>query len=132
MTGPVDGLFIIDKAAGITSMEVVRQVKRLCSQRHVGHGGTLDPAATGVLPICLGQATRLMQFLVDGDKEYTATIRLGITTDTYDAEGQTIEERDPSSVTRESLADALDSLRSTIPANPTHVQRAEAPGTPVA
>ena len=118
MTSPVDGLFIIDKAAGITSMEVVRQVKRLCSQRHVGHGGTLDPAATGALPVCLGQATRLMQFLVDGDKEYTATIRLGITTDTYDAEGQTIEERDPSSVTRESLADALDSLRGTIQQTP--------------
>ena len=118
MTGPVDGLFIVDKEAGITSMEVVRQVKRLCSQRHVGHGGTLDPAATGVLPICLGQATRLMQFLVDGDKEYAATIRLGITTDTYDADGQTTEEHDPSGVALEAFEDALDSLRGTIQQTP--------------
>ena len=118
MTRPGDGIFNVDKAAGITSMEVVRQIKRLSPQRHVGHGGTLDPEATGVLPVCLGQATRLMQFLIDGDKEYLATIRLGITTDTYDGVGQILEERDPSSVTLESVTAALGSLRGTIQQTP--------------
>ena len=118
MTSPGDGIFNIDKAAGITSMEVVRQVKRQCSQRHVGHGGTLDPAATGVLPVCLGQATRLMQFLVDSNKDYLATIHLGITTDTYDAQGRVVEERDPSGVTPESFEAALCSHRGTIQQTP--------------
>lgn len=118
MINPQDGFLNIDKEAGITSMEVVRRVKRLCSRRHVGHGGTLDPEATGVLPICLGQATRLMQFLVDSKKEYLGTIRLGVTTDTYDAEGRIVEERDPSGVTPESIAAALDSLRGTIQQTP--------------
>ena len=114
MTGNIDGFFNIDKARGMTSMEVVRQVKRLCAQRHVGHGGTLDPEATGVLPVCLGQATRLMEFVVDGEKEYLAAVRLGITTDTYDATGQVMSEHDFSEVTLDSLTAALDSLRGTI------------------
>ena len=118
MTVVADGFFNIDKPAGMTSMEVVRQVKRLCSQRHVGHGGTLDPEATGVLPICLGQATRLMQFVVDGEKEYLGVIRLGIATDTYDATGQVTEERGFSHVTLDSLTKALDSLRGTIQQTP--------------
>ena len=118
MTSPGDGIFNVDKAGGITSMEVVRRIKRLCSQRHVGHGGTLDPEATGVLPICLGQATRLMQFLVDSEKEYLATIRMGITTDTYDTQGRIVDEQDPSSVTPESLEAALVSLRGTIQQTP--------------
>ncbi|MEE8443339.1 MAG: tRNA pseudouridine(55) synthase TruB, partial [Dehalococcoidia bacterium] len=118
MTSPVDGIFNIDKATGITSMEVVRRVKRLFSRRHVGHGGTLDPDATGVLPVCLGQATRLMQFLVDSKKEYLGTIHLGVTTDTYDAEGQIVEERDPSAVTSDSFEAALRSFQGTIQQTP--------------
>ncbi len=118
MTAPVDGIFNVDKPLGMTSMEAVRQVKRLCSQRHVGHAGTLDPLATGVLPICLGQATRVMQFLVDGDKEYRATVCLGITTDTYDKAGQVVQERDASGVTLEAVHAALDSLRGTIQQTP--------------
>ncbi|MBI4200747.1 MAG: tRNA pseudouridine(55) synthase TruB [Chloroflexi bacterium] len=107
MSSPGDGVFNVDKPHGITSMEVVRQIKHLVSQRHVGHGGTLDPEATGVLPVCLGQATRLMEFLVDSDKEYLATIRLGITTDTYDAQGQVVAEHDSSEVTEEAVKTAL-------------------------
>ena len=118
MTVATDGFFNLDKPLGMTSMEAVRQVKRLCSQRHVGHGGTLDPEATGVLPICLGQATRLMEFVVDGEKEYVAAVRLGIATDTYDATGQVTAERDFSTVTRDSLDAALDSLRGTIQQTP--------------
>lgn len=118
MKGITEGFLNLDKPARTTSMEVVRQVKRLCSQRHVGHAGTLDPEATGVLPVCLGQATRLMQFVVDGVKEYRATIRLGVTTDTYDASGRIVEERDFSGVTLESLAHALGVLRGTIQQTP--------------
>ena len=114
MTGPRDGIFNIDKAAGITSMDVVRQVKRLTSHRHIGHAGTLDPEATGVLPVCLGQATRLMQFVVDGDKEYLTTTRLGVTTDTYDSTGQVVDEKDPSGVTQDMVEAALIPLRGTI------------------
>lgn len=118
MMDATDGFFNMDKAAGITSMEAVRQVKRMCSQRHIGHGGTLDPEATGVLPICLGQATRLMEFVVDSEKEYLATMRLGVSTDTYDATGQVLEEHDFTGVSPESLATALDSLRGTIQQTP--------------
>jgi tRNA pseudouridine55 synthase len=114
MIEPKEGLFNVDKAAGMTSMEVVRQIKRLSSQRHIGHGGTLDPEATGVLPVFLGQATRLMQFLVDGDKEYITTVRLGITTDTYDRDGRVLQECDSSSISREEVMTALDSMRGVI------------------
>lgn len=114
----VDGVFNIDKAAGPTSMDVVRRVKRISSQRRVGHGGTLDPMATGVLPVCMGQATRLMQYLVDGEKEYLATVRLGVATDTYDAEGRTVEERDPSGVSRDAVEAALGPFRGIIEQTP--------------
>lgn len=118
MTPVLDGVFNIDKAGGLTSMDVVRRVKRIFSQRRVGHGGTLDPMATGVLPVCMGQATRLMEYLVNGQKEYLATVRLGATTDTYDAEGRIVEEKDPSGVTRDDVEAALDSFRGTIQQTP--------------
>ena len=111
---PRDGVFNIDKAQGMTSMEVVRQVKRLTLQRHTGHGGTLDPEATGVLPVFLGQATRLMEYMIEGQKEYVGTVHLGIATDTYDAAGQVTEERDASGVTQEALEAALDNFRGVI------------------
>ncbi len=118
MRETIDGVLSIDKPVGLTSMEVVRRVKRLVGQRHVGHGGTLDPQASGLLPVCLGYANRLMQFLVDSTKEYHATIRLGISTDTYDAQGQVVAEQDPSSVTRQAAEAALDTLRGTIHQTP--------------
>ena len=89
-------------------MEMVRQIKRLTSQRkRVGHGGTLDPLAEGVLPICFGQATRLMEYLVEGDKEYHMEIQLGETTSTYDGEGEVVKKGDPSGVDREVLEETL-------------------------
>ena len=118
MTTSLHGFFNMDKAAGITSMDVVRKVKRLTGMRHVGHAGTLDPEATGVLPVCLGQATRLMQMVVDGHKEYLATVRLGVTTDTYDAAGQVLDQRDPSGVTEEALLTALSSMKGEIRQTP--------------
>lgn len=84
---PLSGVLVIDKPIGPTSFDVVREVRRVLRLRRVGHGGTLDPMASGVLPICLGEATKLAQFLLDADKEYLATLCLGIETDTYDATG---------------------------------------------
>ncbi len=114
MAGVINAVLNIDKAHGLTSMDVVRRIKRLTGQKHVGHGGTLDPQATGVLPVCLGHASRLMQFLVDSSKEYHATVLLGVTTDTYDAEGQVTSQQDASGVTREAIEAALAPLRGTI------------------
>ncbi|HVG27523.1 MAG TPA: tRNA pseudouridine(55) synthase TruB [Acidobacteriaceae bacterium] len=83
----MNGLLIVDKPAGITSHDVVSIVRRATGERSVGHLGTLDPMATGVLPLLLGKYTRLAQFFTDADKHYTGTIRFGFATDSFDAEG---------------------------------------------
>ncbi len=85
--GP-DGLLVVDKPAGWTSHDVVARVRRLAGTRKVGHAGTLDPMATGVLVLGVGRATRLLTYVVGADKEYRATIRLGQSTTTDDAEGE--------------------------------------------
>lgn len=84
------GLLLINKPQGITSFGAVARVKRLCGEKRVGHTGTLDPMATGVLPILIGRATVLSQYLLDADKSYSATFKLGITTDTCDITGNVI------------------------------------------
>jgi tRNA pseudouridine55 synthase len=84
----VDAVLIIDKPAGMTSHDVVARVRRIVGEKSVGHLGTLDPMATGVLPLVLGRFTRLAQFYNEADKRYEGTIRFGYATDTYDAEGQ--------------------------------------------
>lgn len=86
----LSGVLVVDKAAGMTSFHVVAQTRRALRERRAGHAGTLDPSAVGVLPILVGGATRLMPYLVDQDKEYTAAIRLGVTTDTHDMEGRVV------------------------------------------
>ena len=85
---PLSGILNVDKPAGMTSHDVVDVVRRISGQRKVGHAGTLDPMATGVLLLCLGQATRVAEYLVAGRKRYRATIVLGMTTDTYDVDGE--------------------------------------------
>jgi tRNA pseudouridine55 synthase len=102
----VDGIFSINKTAGMTSHDVVAYVRRLAQQKRVGHAGTLDPAATGVLPVCLGQATRVAEYLSESGKSYRATIRFGIVTDTYDGEGRIVREA-PVNLTREQIEAAL-------------------------
>ncbi len=87
------GFLNIDKSSGMTSHDVVGRVRRLAGQKRVGHGGTLDPAATGVLPVALGDATRLLEFLVEGRKRYRALIKLGVVTTTDDAEGAVVAEQ---------------------------------------
>ena len=114
--GPlVNGFLVLDKPVGSTSMDAVRRVKRLTGmKKRVGHGGTLDPLASGILPICFGQATRLMEHLINETKGYRMDVRLGVSTDTYDAEGRVVEERDPSDITREQVEQALEAFRGTI------------------
>jgi tRNA pseudouridine55 synthase len=84
----MNGVLVIDKPAGLTSHDVVNRVRRILGQRSVGHLGTLDPSATGVLPLVVGSLTRLAQFYTHSEKTYEGTIRFGFATDTYDAEGQ--------------------------------------------
>ena len=104
----VHGFLNFRKPVGITSMEALRRVKRITGQRRkVGHAGTLDPLAEGVLPICFGQATRLMEQVVSGSKLYRMTVRLGGMSDTYDAEGAVTEVADPGKLTRGEIAAAL-------------------------
>src|SRR5712691_7712450 len=83
----MDGLLVIDKPAGPTSHDVVARLRRVLGERRIGHTGTLDPGASGVLPLVLGRATRLARFLSAGNKQYEAVVRFGVTTDTYDADG---------------------------------------------
>lgn len=93
MTGPFrSGILPVEKGRGITSFQVVAHVRRLLRVPKVGHGGTLDPEATGLLPILIGEATKLMPYLSDLDKEYLATVRLGVVTDTQDAAGNVVAE----------------------------------------
>jgi tRNA pseudouridine(55) synthase len=99
-----DGLLVVDKPAGWTSHDVVGRCRRLAGTKKVGHAGTLDPMATGVLVLGVGRATRLLGHLRLTDKAYDATVRLGATTVTDDAEGEVVERRDASTVTDEALA----------------------------
>ena len=89
----IDGILVLDKAVGISSNRALQQVKRLYEARKAGHCGSLDPLASGVLPICLGQATRFSSYLLGAFKSYRASCRLGITTTTADAEGEVLETR---------------------------------------
>ncbi len=103
------------KDSGPTSMDAVRRIKTLTGQRKkVGHGGTLDPLAEGVLPICFGQATRLMEFLVESDREYQMQIHLGITTSTYDGEGEVVRTGDPTGLGQAQVEEAVYSFQGII------------------
>ena len=106
----IDGILNIDKPYGMTSMDVVRRIKRASGQHRVGHGGTLDPIATGVIPVCLGVATRLMEDVVGGSKSYLASVELGVSTDTYDALGEVTERGDSRPITLADIESALASF----------------------
>ena len=88
----MNGIIIVNKEAGFTSHDVVAKLRGICGQRKVGHTGTLDPAAVGVLPVCLGTGTRLCDMLADRDKEYVAELLLGVETDTQDTTGRVTAE----------------------------------------
>ena len=127
MSGP-DGLLVVDKPAGWTSHDVVGRVRRLAGTRKVGHAGTLDPMATGVLVLGLGRATRLLGHLALTDKAYDATIRLGATTVTDDAEGEIVEQGDAGGVTDEQLAAAMAGLRGDLQQVPSSVSAVKVDG----
>ncbi len=102
----INGLLVIDKPSRITSHDVVQHVRRALRVKQVGHTGTLDPMATGVLVVCVGVATRVSEYLLGHDKAYRATIRLGVETDTYDATGEVVATQ-PVNIEREALEAAL-------------------------
>jgi len=106
----INGILNLDKPRGKTSFDMVALVRRLSGERRVGHAGTLDPEATGVLPICLGQGTRLAEFLVEGKKAYQAEIELGTATDTYDATGTITHTGDTSFLSMEQVVAAVASF----------------------
>jgi tRNA pseudouridine55 synthase len=104
---PMHGVLLVDKPAGPTSHDVVSRIRRALGTRDAGHTGTLDPAATGLLAICLGDALKLQRWLADGDKTYLATVAFGAATTTEDAEGTVIARGDPSALTEATVRSAL-------------------------
>lgn len=115
----MDGLLVIDKPTGPTSHDVVARMRRVLGERRIGHTGTLDPAASGVLPLVLGRATRLARFLSSGDKRYEAVVRFGVATDTYDVEGTPMGTlRSGVTPARDAIETALESFRGTFVQQP--------------
>src|SRR5882672_8352848 len=110
----MNGVLILDKPAGMTSHDVVNRVRRIVQQRAVGHLGTLDPSATGVLPLVLGSLTRLAQFYTSSEKIYEGVIRFGFATDTYDAEGEAVSEAQLPNLSLQHVRDAAAAFRGTI------------------
>ncbi|MDP2271738.1 MAG: tRNA pseudouridine(55) synthase TruB [Archangium sp.] len=110
----MNGVLVVDKPRGITSFDVVRDVRRALKVKKVGHTGTLDPMATGVLPICIGDGTKIAQFITEATKAYDATLKLGATTDTLDAEGKVLETRPVPTLTRELIEAAFAKFRGPI------------------
>lgn len=113
----MNGLLIVNKPVGPTSHDIVYRVRKWSGERRVGHTGTLDPLASGVLIICLGTATRISEYILHSDKRYTAVVRLGQTTATYDSQGAILEQKDVN-LTREQIEAALAQFRGTIDQTP--------------
>ena len=110
----MNGVLIIDKPSGVTSHDVVNRIRRILGQRAVGHLGTLDPLATGVLPLVLGNMTRLAQFYLRSEKSYEGVIRFGVETDTYDAEGEPVGAPRQFTLTLDQLRDLAKKFEGTI------------------
>ena len=110
----VDGIVVLDKATGLSSNAALQQVKHLFEARKAGHTGSLDPLATGVLPLCLGEATKVSQFLLDSDKGYRARIKLGVRTDSGDSEGNVIAEHETGAIGRQEIEAAIERFKGEI------------------
>jgi len=110
---PVNGIMLLDKPVGLTSNQALQTVKRLLNACKAGHSGSLDPIATGLLPLFFGEATKLTQFLLNADKRYWTVFRLGVSTTTYDSEGEVMATR-PVSITRRDVERALERFRGEI------------------
>jgi tRNA pseudouridine55 synthase len=127
----MDGVIVINKPAGLTSSAVVLAVKRLLGARKVGHTGTLDPMATGVLPLCINEGTKLAPFFLQSDKEYVATLRLGIETDTQDCEGAIIRQTEVIPHDREQILNAVHAFQGTVLQTPPMFSALKHKGTPL-
>lgn len=127
----MNGILNINKAPGMTSYQVVAAVKRLSGERKAGHAGTLDPTARGVLPVCLGKATRTMEYFLDTGKTYLAEIELGVTTDSYDSSGLVTGRRDTRGISQSQVAAALNSFLGTIQQTPPMFSALKHHGTPL-
>ena len=110
----VNGIFLLDKPQGLSSNQALQQVKNIFDANKAGHTGALDPLATGVLPICLGEATKFSQFLLDSDKHYLSTFTLGVSTETGDSEGAILNEQDASAITEQQIEAAIADFRGDI------------------
>jgi tRNA pseudouridine55 synthase len=121
----------LDKPKGITSQEAVTKVKRLFKAKKAGHAGTLDPIATGVLLVCLNEATKITRFLSDLDKEYVATLKLGECTDTLDAEGRVTERVEDFSISEEEIEGALENFKGVITQTPPMYSALKVGGKPL-
>lgn len=126
----IHGVFLLDKPQGMSSNDILQKVKRIYQANKAGHTGALDPLATGMLPICLGEATKFSQFLLDSDKRYLVTAKLGERTDTSDAEGQIVQTR-PMNIKLEQIYPALDKFRGNLMQVPTMFSALKHQGKPL-
>lgn len=127
----VHGVLVLNKPQGISSNNALQQAKRIFFANKAGHTGSLDPLATGVLPICFGEATKFSQYLLDSDKRYLSTFRLGVATSTADSEGEVISESDASNITQEDVETALGVFRGDILQVPPMVSALKHNGQPL-
>ncbi|MCY4265113.1 MAG: tRNA pseudouridine(55) synthase TruB [Gammaproteobacteria bacterium] len=127
----IDGIVLLDKPAGLTSNAALQQVKTLYEAAKAGHTGSLDPLATGVLPLCLGEATKVSGFLLESDKQYLVRVKLGQRTDTGDSEGSVIESADASGITLKAVQEALEGFRGEIDQVPSMYSAIKKDGVPL-
>ena len=126
----MDGVLAINKPSGMTSHDVVQAVRRILREKRVGHTGTLDPLATGLLVLCMGKATRIARYLEAGEKEYTAVMRLGVITDTQDSEGRILETRTYTPPVREAIRGLLGRFTGSIMQEPPVFSAIKVSGVP--
>jgi tRNA pseudouridine55 synthase len=127
----IDGIVILDKAIGISSNRALQEVKRIFDAQKAGHTGSLDPLATGVLPLCLGEATKVSQFLLDSDKKYRAKLKLGVRTDSGDCEGNVLESCADFQVSQLQIEEALTPFRGEIEQVPPMYSALKVNGVPL-
>ncbi len=128
---PVDGILVLDKPAGQSSNGVLQAAKRLYFAAKAGHTGSLDPLATGVLPLCFGEATKFSQYLLDSDKAYRSTFVLGVTTDSGDADGEVLESKPCPEITEQQVVEALAQFRGEISQVPSMFSALKHQGQPL-
>jgi tRNA pseudouridine55 synthase len=128
---PFDGILLVDKPTDWTSHDVVAKIRNQFKLNKVGHGGTLDPLATGLLVILIGRATKASATITNGDKTYTGTLLLGRTTTTQDIQGETLTEADPTAVTEQQITDALPTFTGEIQQLPPMVSAIKKDGVPL-